>query len=72
MPGRLVPLSWDALVQRLRGLGFEGPYRGGKHYFMVRGTLRLTIPNPHGSDISVALLKEIINRAGISREKWLK
>jgi hypothetical protein len=44
---RLTPVSWDILVQKLRSMTFEGPYRGGKHYFMLKGDFRLTIPNPH-------------------------
>jgi hypothetical protein len=52
-------------------MGFNGPYRSGKHYFMVKGELKLTIPNPHRQEIGVPLLKEILNRAGISREEWL-
>jgi len=69
---RLTPVSWDELVRTLTGIGFTGPYRSGKHYFMVRDEFRLTIPNPHGSDIGVPLLKEILDRAGISREEWLR
>ena len=72
MTRRLTPVSWNTLVQRLRHLGFDGPYHGGKHYFMIRGGLRLTIPNPHTQDIGIALLKEILNRGGIRREEWLK
>jgi len=53
-------------------LGFDGPYRSGKHYFMVKGEFRLTIPNPHRQDIGVPLLKEILKRAGITHEEWLK
>jgi predicted RNA binding protein YcfA (HicA-like mRNA interferase family) len=60
------------LVRRLRELGFEGPYRGGKHPYMVKGDLVLTIPNPHRKEISVDLLRRILKRAGISREEWLK
>jgi len=37
---------------------------------MIRGTLRLRIPNPHGGDISVALLSEILRQAGITRDEW--
>jgi len=29
-------LSWRRLVQRLRGLGFDGPYSGGRHLFMIK------------------------------------
>jgi len=32
----------------------------------------MTIPNPHRQDIGVPLLKEILNRAGITYEEWLK
>jgi len=38
---------------------------------MVRGDVIVTIPNPHRNDISVDLLKRIIERAGVSREDWL-
>lgn len=35
------------LVRRLRVLGFEGPYSGGRHFFMIREKLKLRIPNSH-------------------------
>jgi predicted RNA binding protein YcfA (HicA-like mRNA interferase family) len=39
------------LIACLRRLGFTGPYAGGKHEFMQKGDLSLTIPNPHGREI---------------------
>jgi predicted RNA binding protein YcfA (HicA-like mRNA interferase family) len=48
---RLAPVSWNALVKRLRELGFEGPYAGGKHPQMLRDDVTLIIPNPHEGDI---------------------
>lgn len=71
MTSRLAPVSWNTLVRRLRDLGFDGPYHGGKHYFMTKGEFRLTIPNPHAQDIGIPLLIEILARAGISRKEWL-
>ena len=68
----LSPVSWADLVKRLRKLGFEGPYQGGKHPYMIRGNLVLTIPNPHRRQIEVPLLSRIIRRAGVSREEWLE
>jgi len=59
-------------VRRLHDLGFDGPYRGGKHHFMTKGEFRLTIPNPHAQDIGIPLLTEILTRAGIRREEWLR
>lgn len=36
MPG-LTPVTRHALIARLRELGFEGPFTGDKHEFMVKG-----------------------------------
>ncbi|HZS91642.1 MAG TPA: type II toxin-antitoxin system HicA family toxin [Chloroflexota bacterium] len=66
----LGPIARQALIRGLRQHGFEGPYSGTRHQFMIRGTLRLRIPNPHGGDISVALLSEILRQAGITRDEW--
>ncbi len=66
----LGPISRPQLIASLRRIGFEGPYSGGKHQFMVRSGVVLTIPNPHRSDISVGLLKIILRQAGILREEW--
>jgi predicted RNA binding protein YcfA (HicA-like mRNA interferase family) len=69
---RIASVSWNTLVRKLRTLGFDGPYRSGKHHFMIKSEFRLTIPNPHTRDIGVPLLKEILTRAGVSREEWLR
>jgi predicted RNA binding protein YcfA (HicA-like mRNA interferase family) len=66
----LSPVSRRDLVAHLRRLGFRGPYAGAKHEFMVRGDLRLRIPNPHGGDIGVPLLTKILRQVGISPEDW--
>jgi len=63
-------ISWRNLVRKFRGLGFDGPYSGGRHLFMVRGTLKVRIPNPHRGDISKHLLAEILRQAGISPGDW--
>ena len=68
---RLTPVSWRQLVRRLRQLGFEGPFEGGKHPYMMRDDVVVTVPNPHRSDISVDLLKRILQRADVSRKEWL-
>jgi len=63
-------ISWRKLVQRFRGLGFEGPYSGGRHLFMIKGELKVRIPNPHKGDISVGLVNEILRQSGISKQDW--
>jgi len=66
----LGPISRQDLIRRLREIGFDGPYSGGKHSFMAKGDVRLTIPNPHQGDIGRELLARILRQAGISRQQW--
>ena len=66
---KLSPVTYKDLVSRLKTFGFEGPYSGGKHLYMLKGDLRLTIPNPHKKEISVDLLARILRQAGIPREE---
>ena len=68
---RLTPISWNGLVKRLRKFSFEGPYQGGKHPYMVKGDLVLTIPNPHRREIGIDLLIRILKQANITREEWI-
>jgi hypothetical protein len=37
---------------------------------MIRGTMKLKIPNVHEGDIGPGLLSRILRQAGISREEW--
>lgn len=67
---RIGPVSRRELIQRLRRLGFEGPFTGGRHEFMTRGSVRLIVPNPHRQEISADLLVRILRQAGIRREEW--
>jgi len=66
------PLKRKDLVRYLRQLGFEGPYSGGRHQFMVKAALTLRIPNPHPGEISPSLLIRILRQAQVSREEWEK
>ncbi len=64
------PVKRRDLVRALRKLGFDGPYSGGRHEFMQRGDLVLTIPNPHADEIGKDLLARILRQAGVAREDW--
>ena len=68
---KLNPVSRRQFIQRLRELGFEGPYSGGKHPQMKRGQVTLIIPNEHQADIGPGFLSRLLGQAGISREEWL-
>ena len=66
----LTPVSQRELIRRLSQIGFEGPFMGGKHRFMVRDKRRVTLPNPHGEDIGTDLLARVLKQAGVTREEW--
>jgi len=68
---KLGPVSRAKLIKRLRELGFDGPFSGGRHLFMSRGDIDVRIPNSHEGDISVDLLARILKQAGITRREWL-
>ena len=61
------------LVNRLRELGWDGPYQGtGPHpEFMAKDTRVLKLPNVHSGDIRIPLLKTVLDQAGITKEVWL-
>ncbi len=69
---RIGPISRRDLIRYLRNYGFDGPYSGGKHQFMIYESITLHVPNPHHSDISVDLLKKILRQAHISNHEWVK
>ena len=69
---KLVPLAHRDFIGKLKAFGFEGPYAGGRHLYMIKGELRLTVPNPHRESIGVDLLSRILKQAGITRNEWTK
>jgi predicted RNA binding protein YcfA (HicA-like mRNA interferase family) len=68
----LGPIKRAELIKYLQILGFEGPYSGGKHQFMLKGIVRLRLPNPHQRDIGRELLLRILKQAGIDKDSWEK
>ena len=70
MNNRLLPVKWKEFTRKLKKFGFIGPFIGGKHPYMVKGNLVLTIPNPHKGDIGISLLLRILKQAGISKNDW--
>jgi predicted RNA binding protein YcfA (HicA-like mRNA interferase family) len=67
----LNPVSRHELVRKLKALGFDGPFPGGKHEWVRRARLRVTIPNPHGGSIDPGLIRRILRQAGITLDEWL-
>ena len=68
------PCKRKEFVRRLRKLGFDGPFAGTRHHFMIYGENRLAIPS--NKEYSVPQLRmmvrevEVITRRKITVEKW--
>ena len=68
------PCKRNDFVRRLRRLGFDGPYSGSKHQFLIFKDHRLTVPS--NAEYSVPQLKmmvrevsEIIGRE-LTADEW--
>lgn len=76
MPPKLGPIKRAQFVRKLRTLGFEGPFRGGKHQFMTYGQYSLPIPSQdeYSVPIHARMLHEVEHVIGreVSREEWLR
>jgi hypothetical protein len=55
---RWTPCKRREFVRRLRTLGFEGPYSGARHQFLVFQHYRLTVPS--NAEYSVPQLRMLI------------
>jgi hypothetical protein len=40
------PIRRQELIRGLKRFGYDGPFSGGRHQFMVKGNLTIRIPNP--------------------------
>ena len=69
---QLGPIRRAELIRYLQILGFEGPFSGGKHQFMLKGVIRLRLPNPHKKDVGRELLSRILKQAGVDKDTWEK
>ena len=73
---RWSPCKRRDFIRRLRKLGFDGPFAGTRHHFMVYKEHRLAIPS--NREYSVPQLRmmlqetEIILRHKISLDEWNK
>jgi predicted RNA binding protein YcfA (HicA-like mRNA interferase family) len=66
-------ISRRELIDKFHQLGFDGPFSGGKHQFLIKGEMKIRIPNPHKSkDIHISLLIEILRQAGIDKNEFDK
>ncbi len=68
------PLKRRDFIRKLRALGFEGPFSGTRHQFMVRGQHRQTIPT--NSEYSVPQVRMLVRQVEsilarlVSADEW--
>lgn len=55
---RWTPCKRRYFIERLRSLGFDGPFSGARHQFMILGQKRLAIPT--NREYSVPQLRTMI------------
>lgn len=67
---KLNPCSRRELVRKLRAAGFQGPHPGGRHEWMEKGSTWITVPNPHGGNVDVALLRRLLRQVGLTIKEW--
>ncbi|PKM77098.1 MAG: hypothetical protein CVU90_08835 [Firmicutes bacterium HGW-Firmicutes-15] len=66
------PMSRADIIRCLKSLGFKGPVIGqGPHpSFMIRGTVKLQLPNPHKKkDVYDPLLSKLKRQAEVTDEE---
>lgn len=74
MSSRWTPCKRRDFLRKLRALGFEGPFSGSRHQFLVRERNRLAIPS--NEEYSVPQLRmmlrevEAILGRSLSAEEW--
>ena len=67
----LRPIKRREFLRKLRRLGFQGPFPGGRHQFMRRGTVKIRVPNPHGTkDVGLPIVEETLRSLSISEAEW--
>ena len=71
---RWKPCKWRIFIRKLRGLGFDGPFSGTKHQFMILSNNRLAIPSNEEYSLSQLrfMLKEVESIIGKKAplEEW--
>lgn len=71
---RWIPCKRKDFIKKLKKLGFEGPYSGTRHEFLIHHSHRLAIPS--NKEYSVPQLKMMLFEVNqilekeISQEEW--
>ncbi len=68
------PCKRRDFIKKIRNLGFEGPFSGSRHQFMIFGQHRLTVPSNDEYSIPQVRMMireiEVITGERINSETW--
>ncbi|MCS6918322.1 MAG: type II toxin-antitoxin system HicA family toxin [Fimbriimonadales bacterium] len=69
---KLTPIPAREVVRKLRALGYEGPFGGGKHSVMrhPETSVKISVPVHSSRDLPIGTLRAIVREAGVSVEEW--
>lgn len=71
---RWKPCKRKDFIKKLHSIGFEGPYSGAKHQFMITSNHRLSIPSNNEYSVPQLkyMLKEVARIIGrnFSADEW--
>lgn len=74
MSSRWTPCKRRDFLRKLRALGFDGPFSGSRHQFLVREQHRLAIPS--NEEYSIPQLRMMLRQVeallgrSLSAEEW--
>lgn len=71
---KLHPEKPREVIRKLKVLGFEGPFGGGRHVVMRHPQTgkKISIPLHKGRDIPVGTLRAILKAIGMTVKEWNK
>lgn len=69
---KLTPIPAREVMRKLRKLGYEGPYGGGKHSAMRHPETgrKISVPVHSNRDLPIGTLRAIVKAAAVSVEEW--
>jgi len=68
---KLSPVPRRILIKKLKKVGFSGPFIATRHQYMKRDGEKIFIPNPHGKDIGLPIIKKIIHQLNLSNQEFV-
>jgi predicted RNA binding protein YcfA (HicA-like mRNA interferase family) len=69
---RLRPIPAREVIRKLRALGYDGPFPGGKHPVMRHPTTgqKITVPTHGGHDLPLGTLRAVLRAAAVGVDMW--